>query len=299
MRTKNIDIELKSQEDVVYLYWIGDVHLGAANCAEGHFRAFVNYVAKKKRAYWLGGGDYCNCILPSDLKRFDFQGLPNWLFKGDPVDIKEALTDIAKQERDRFCEIVDPIKDKCLGLIEGNHEYRLMQHAHNAHHYVMCNELGVDNLTDCCFLRLRFKVGRKVRVLTLFAVHGMGGGRTDGAEPNHLGRIARWVDADIILRGHAHSFFIAPPEPRLFIPRSGVLPDECMEKTVYKANGGCWLKSLAAGPSTYDSRANYPPRPLTSLEISIKPFHSIRLPVLGRRIKHTKVPVIRIGECPY
>jgi predicted phosphodiesterase len=290
MQTKNVDIQLNSQKDTFNLYVIGDVHIGAYNCAERHFRKFVKYIENQPNAYWIGGGDYCNCITPKDLKRFDFQGLADWLLSGSAADIKEQMQDISKQERDRFCSIVEPIKDRCLGLIEGNHEQKFMQHNNNGHHYLMCDQLGVDNLTDCAFVRLAFR-GKSGggKSITVFIMHGMGGGRTAGAEPNHLARLAHFADADIILRGHSHTFRIEPPEIRLCIPTQGKLPEECLEKSIRKANWGCWLKSYKSGPSTYDSRAAYPPRPLVPLEINIKPRH-------GEGRKQT---IIRMSECPY
>lgn len=285
-------IQLKSESETFKIYPIGDVHIGAFNCAENHFRKYVDYIKNQKNAYWFGGGDMCNCIVPSDTKRFDIRALPDWLFVGDAMTVKEALTDIVAQERSRFCEMVEPIKDKCLGLIEGNHEYDIMKHCHNGHHYVMCNELGAPNLTDCVFFRFTARIiigdAKKSSVITMFAIHGQGGGRTPGAEPNHLARLAQWADADIILRGHSHSFRIEPSTPRLYIPRKGVLGDECLQRDVHTANWGCWLKSYTKGPSTYDSRANYPPRPLKAMEITVKPFHKVNHTCAGRRYTRTE-----------
>ncbi|MHC4121997.1 MAG: metallophosphoesterase [Planctomycetota bacterium] len=293
-------IPLTSKSDRFFLYVIGDVHVGAFNCAESHFRKFVNYIKDKPNSYWIGGGDYTNCITPSDLNRYDVQSLANWIFTGDAMNIKEALLDIARQERLRFCEIVQPIKDKCIGLIMGNHEYSLMKHSHNGHHYIMCDELGVPNLTDAAFIRLRFSnksSGRSATIIVMI-IHGHGGGRTPGAEPNHLARLTQWAQADLILRGHSHTFRIEPSQPRLYIPHRGALPDELMEKEIFTANWGCWLKSYAIGPSTYDSRANYPSRPLTTLEITIKPYHDYRVKYQGRTSTRTK-SLIMMSECPY
>jgi predicted phosphodiesterase len=294
------ELEVKSNSDTFQLYVIGDVHLGAFNCAETHLRQFVEYLKSKPNALWIGGGDYCNCITPSDVNRYDVRAMANWIFTGSAMNIKEALCDISKQERERFGEIVEPIKDKCIGLIEGNHEFQLMKHAHNGHHYVMCDELGVKNLTDCAFIRLvaRNKIKGNGSSIIIFLMHGRGGGRTPGAEPNHLARIGQFVDADIILRGDSHTFRIEPPVPRLYIPHKGALPDECMEREVFKANWGCWLKSYARGPSTYDSRAAYPARPLRTVEAIIKPMHQHYKRVCGRRVTYTQ-PRIIMQECPY
>lgn len=292
-------IEAKSKADVFYVYPIGDPHIGAFNCAESHLRAFVDYIKNQPHSYWFGGGDYCNAITPSDVNRYDVRALADWIFTGKAMNIKEALLDIAKQERERFCKIVEPIKDKCLGLIEGNHEYQLMNRSHNGHHYIMCDELGVPNLTDCAFIRLNFKIPKgSGRSVIFFVLHGWGGGRTPGAEPNHLMRAGQIADADVILRGHSHTFRIEPSEPHLYIPSSGSLPDECYQREVFKGNWGCWVKSFAKGPSTYDSRANYPARPLKAIEVKIKPNHCFNVRVLGKKVVQTK-PLIMMRECSY
>jgi len=294
------EIEIKSDKDVFFLFPIGDVHLGAFNCAENHFRAYVDYIKEKDNAFWIGGGDYTNAITPMDSRRFSHSELANWIFTGDAMNIKERLMDIAKQEQERFIEIVEPIKDKCLGLIEGNHEYDIMHHTSGGYHYVMCDKLGVPNLTDCSFIRLRFhnKERNSGTSVILLILHGWGGGRTPGAEPNHLARLMQWGDADIVMRGHSHTFRIEPPTPRLYIPRKGALPDECLERDIRAGNWGCWLKSYAAGPSTYDSRANYPARPLQAMEIKIKPVHGIKIKVCGRR-KTQVISLISMSECIY
>jgi len=292
-------IDVKSKTDKFYLYPIGDTHVGAYNCAESHLKQYVDYIKNKENAYWFGGGDLCNCIIPQDTKRFDLRALPDWLFLGSAMNIKEALLDIAKQERNRLCEILDPIKDKCIGLLEGNHEYSIMKTTNSGHHYLVCETLKTQNLTDCAFIRLNFKIkGGSGTSVVMWVEHGCGGGRTKGAEPNHLGRMGQKADADFMLRGHSHTFRIEPSEPHLYIPKSGALPDECYQREVFIGNWGCWVKSYAVGPSTYDSRASYPPRPLKAIEVEIKPFHNTGVNVGGKRIVQTQSR-IRMRECDY
>ena len=304
MKLIDKEIYIKSESDVFTLFPIGDVHMGTKNCAEGHLKRYIEHIKNTPCSAWIGGGDYCECIKPSDVKRYDVRALPDWLFTGDACNIKDALSDIALQQRNRFTEMVDPIKDTCIGLIQGNHEQTLMQYSNNAHHFVMCNELGATDLTDAAFIRFRFIRGKKggtkhsVASVTLAILHGTGGGRTAGAEPNHLDKLSRFFEADIILRGHSHSFNITPPQTFLYVPRKGAMPDELMSRETYKANWGCWVKSYSVGAPTYDSRANYPARPLQSMEIRIKPFHTSTVTVMGRKTTR-QTSKITIRECDY
>jgi hypothetical protein len=247
------------------------VHLGTRNCAENQLRRLIGRISKDPHAYWLGGGDYCECIKPSELRRFEAEGLPDWILGPNADSARENLRDIVAAQRRRFKTLVNPIKDKCLGLIEGNHESDLRKYHNVDHHGFICSDLGVGDLTSESFFRLRFSKDGVTRIVKLFICHGHGGGRTAGAEPNHLFRLAAQWQADIVLRGHSHTFCINPPLVELSVPDRGRMPDECMQYYKRAANWGCWRKSYAVGPSDYTTRANYPPRPLSTLEIEIQP----------------------------
>jgi len=97
-------------------------------------------------------------------------------------------------------------------------------------------------------------------------------------------------DADIILRGHSHTFEIRPPMPVLAIPREGKLPDECYVRYKRAANWGCWLRSYATGKGTYDSKACYPARPLGTVEVVLEPH-------VGTRVSTAAPGRFAIREC--
>ena len=264
-------IHQKSRSEKFYLYAIGDTHIGARNCAETYLARLVKKVKDTKNAYWVGGGDYIDAVKPQDSKRYTPECLPDWILTGDADTVRTKLLDIVRQERDRFYDIVEPIKDKCLGLVRGNHEATLTKFYNEDPHRWLCEEMGVPDLTDCAFVRMRFKRLTSVETIVMFICHGHGGGRTPGAEPNHLYRLASSKDADIVIRGHSHTFHILPPIVRLGVPHKGKLPYECQAFYTRAGNWGAWLRSYAAGSATYDSQACYPPRSLSTLEIILEP----------------------------
>ncbi|MCP4537763.1 MAG: hypothetical protein GY832_11520 [Chloroflexi bacterium] len=267
-------IKCKSRSDKFYLYAIGDAHIGARNCAESYLKRLIRKIKDTDNAYWLGGGDYVDAIKPQDSRRFTPESIPDWILEGDAVTIRERLKDVVRQERNRFYDMVEPIKDKCLGLIRGNHEASIVKYYNEDPHQWLCDALEAPDLTDCAFVRLRFQRGSSLRTITTFICHGHGGGRTPGAEPNHLHRLASTKDAEICLRGHSHTFHILPPIVRLCIPHTGKLPEECQAKYCRAGNWGAWLRSYAAGEPTYDSQACYPPRSLSTLEIILEPHRA-------------------------
>ena len=301
-----------SRSDTFTLYPLGDVHIGAFNCAEKQFRSVVNMIEEDPNARWFGGGDLVDAVILQDQKRFDPNVLPNWLLADhkdrivaliaesdlEPEDAadeiiklmsrstREKLADMVSAQRKRLLKIVDPIKDKCIGLMEGNHEYTIMKYHNRDLMTEMCAALAVPHLTDCCFVRFKFTrvkgkpKGRKRSLadsacIRMFALHGNGGGRTPGAEPNNLARLAGDKVCELVLRGHSHTQFIMPPIARLTIPTGGALDEEAESTILRAANWGCYLRTYAAGPSTYDSRAQYPVRPLSTIKIRLTPFRDI------------------------
>lgn len=273
-------IDVYSRSDEISIYPLGDLHIGSRACAEGKIRKVITEIKNNPNAYWFGGGDILDAIKPMDSKRFDFNTLPDWMIEGKAVTIRERLNDILKQQLVRFYDLIEPIKHKCIGMIEGNHEFAIRKLYNQDIQQDICSFLKCENLTDEFFMRLMFvfrskssnKQGRTTNI-KLYACHGHGGGRTPGAEPNHLHRlISEWEDADICLRGHSHIYHIIPPKPKLFIPNKGQIPNEFLTQYRHAGNWGCWVYSHHKGPSTYASRACYPARPMITLKIIIKPL---------------------------
>lgn len=281
-------IEGHGRADEFSIHPIGDVHCGGRNCAEKALGREVKEIYQNPNAYWFSGGDLIEAIKPHDI-RFDFDILPDWMVEGDADSTREALNDIVKQQKRRICDILQPIAGKCLGLMEGNHEYTIRKRGNTDIHKDICDELGCTNLTDETVIRLRFRrLKGSVITVVIYARHGYGGGRTDGAEPNKLGRLlAEWELADICFSGHTHTFCIIPPKAVMGIPRSGSLPDELYQRYRWAANWGCWQYSHPVGPSSYVSRAAYPARPMLTTKAVIQPFHTTFRPKNGQQ---TEIP---------
>ena len=277
MRILEKTILCNGKSDVFEFYPIGDIHIGARHCAEKPLKQLLNSIPDN--GYIIGGGDWLDAIKPQDSKRFDMDTFPDWMLDGDANTTREKLNDILIQQIDRTVEIFEPHKMKIIGILEGNHEYTIRKYYNENIIKAFCRRLGVEDLTDETFIRLRFKrkSGDKLACATvkLYIRHGYGGGRTAGAEPNKLFRmLAEWEDADICLTGHSHTFDVLPPKPVLYIPTAGTLPKEFHCKYRWAANWGCWLYSHPAGASSYSSRACYPARPMLTVKAVIKPFNS-------------------------
>ena len=273
MRIISRDIIVPDRNGEIEIYPMGDLHIGARNCNEKAMKKTKKTIASKRNAYWIGGGDYLESIKPMDIKRFDMSILPDWILDGDAGTIRARLNDMLQQQADRFRSIFDDVKSKCLGLVEGNHEFSIRKYHNQDIMGTLCRMMGTENLTDQTMIRLRFKHGNLTRIVFLYVRHGHGGGRSAGAEPNHLQKMLdEWECADICLRGHSHTFGILPPKPVMYIPTTGAVPDELMCRYRYAANWGTYKMSHICGDSTYESRANYPARPMLTCKVVIQPF---------------------------
>jgi predicted phosphodiesterase len=272
MELKEYKIDCASRSDVIEIIPLGDVHIGARNCAETPFKKIVKYIKDNKNVHWIGGGDYLEAIKPNDVKRYDTGVLPDWILEGGAKQVREKLSDLVYQQRRRFCDIVQPIAGKCIGNIEGNHEFSIRKNYNESVQEQICRDLFVDDLTDQALIRIKFVFGKSIRTIKLYLRHGHLTGRSAGAEPNQLFKMLQDWDCDIGLRGHSHNFHILPPVPVMYIPDRGELPKELLQKMRYAANWGCWKYSNMRGLSTYESRAEYNAKPILALKIRIKPF---------------------------
>jgi hypothetical protein len=274
MKLLDYTINLAGRADEVTIYPLGDVHTGAKNCAEKQLMKVVREIEKNPLARWLGGGDLINAIKPDDLKRFDVKALPNWLFVGDAETIKERLSDIVVQETERITEILEPIKDKCIGLIEGNHERTMRKRYNYNAQKDLCEKLGVVNLYSAAWIRMFFRNRRRTSVMKIGIRHGYGGGRAAGAEPKKLADLlSYWPDCSLVFSGHTHTAEHPDPTVSLYLPNTGALPKELLKRYRWAANWGCWLLTHASGASTYEEDACYPPRPMVVTKAVITPFY--------------------------
>jgi hypothetical protein len=299
MKLLNVEIPMKSRSTQFVLYPLGDTHIGKKNCAETPLRRRIASIAKEaqepgKVVRVIQGGDITNSITSKDLKRFSFQDLPKWALEGDADTVRERLSNIALAEGRRAVDIFRPVAALSLGAVRGTHEAMVRSLQGIDVHGMVCAELGIIDLTDEAFIRLTFRLPCGLSsVCFLYIQHGHLTGRSEGAEPVNLSRLRdEWQAADIVLRGHSHTFDIRPPKPVLYLPDSGEIPEELRCRYRFAGNWGCWLYSHSVGSGTYESEKTYPARPLLSLRITIEPFrHTSR--------KGKDLPYMKINMTPY
>lgn len=108
-----MEIITREMPDNYILIDSGDWHIGPLSCYIKGFKQMVERVKKTKNAFLFGKGDMIDCILPND-KRFAS------CIMGDNA----LLT--PQQQADEVITLLSPIKKKILGLLIGNHEYKII-----------------------------------------------------------------------------------------------------------------------------------------------------------------------------
>jgi len=295
MKLIDHDISMPRFNDRVEFFIFGDCHIGKRNCNEAAIKKQVKEVVSRagksgRQVRVVFGGDVCDYVKPGDLKRFNVNVLADWMYAGDAATIRKRLNDVADHQLVRASDIFSPVKPFAIGGIEGNHEYSMVQHNNFDMQDKFCRNMGMPDLTDEAMIRVHFRFRSRSQTIKLYVQHGHGGGRTAGAEPNHLQRLRdEWEDADVVLRGHSHTSHVMLPKLVMYLPNGGDLPAELLQRHRYAANWGCWLDSHKVGPSSYESRAAYPARSMMTIKVVVWPFHKVT--VRGQQFTQPKIEI--------
>ena len=257
-------IDYNSANDVIDIIGLGDIHLGNVGCDKKHLQEIIDYIKGKKNCYWLGMGDMVETINVND-KRFDPKSI-------DPSYRIADLDDLSTKQFADICKMLRPIKDKCIGLLTGNHEETSRLHYYRDVTLDLCRELNTQYLSYDAFIRLKFKRNSRPSgglIYTIYATHGFGGSRRNGPKVSRLEDLAAAFDADIIMVGHEHKKIIAPPITKLRCPHEGALRLESRKQLAIMT--GSFLKGYIPGAITYVEKKGYAPADLGVVKIMIKP----------------------------
>lgn len=248
------------------LWFIGDVHVGAAGWAKDKFERTLKEVERDKTALVILMGDLADAILPAD-KRFDIHGV-------HPM-FQHRLGDLADAEYEYLEKVLAPIQSKIVGILTGNHEEVIRLRWYRDLTRDLCRRLRVPYLGYDAIIGLVFR--RKNSGSQRFIIrahHGRGGGRTIGGRLEVLYKLSQSLSADIFVMGHVHSL--------IFSVRRQVVPnwrdEDVDERRRIFGITGSYLKSFVKGVDSYSEKADYPLNDLGCLKVQITPYHRIMAP---------------------
>ena len=253
-------IEHRSRADRFYIYCIGDIHLGNRACNVDMLRRHVEEVRTNPHARWIGMGDMIEAINYTD-KRFD------------PTQIADKYLDnLSNAANEQMCDLItilQPIKDKCIGMHRGNHEETLRL----KYHYDVLREIEREwpkarMFEDTAFTVLHFKRQHHVTTFILWTAHGNVGGRKSGGKINRIEDAMGMFDADIYILAHGHRKIITSLN-QLSVNVKGEL--HLVAKRRVGAMTGAYFKTYQEGVSTYAEKGMFSPSDLGAIKITIDP----------------------------
>lgn len=258
-------IKIKDEVTWYHIIPIGDIHMGNIGCDAKKLKKLVAWIKEKDNVYWIGMGDFLDCINYTD-KRFD----PTTI----APEFKDALDNLVPMQMRKVIEILSPIKDKCLGLHEGNHERKIRLKYHYNPIYEIWKAFNIPSipmLKDAAITRLRFEYQCRAKkqpsfTYDIFSVHGNVGGRKGGAKLNRLEDMCANFQADIYLMAHSH-IKLTESKSQLYVDHR--LNLRRAKKVL--AVTGCFLNGYTEGAGGYCEQWMLSPTMTGVVKISLRP----------------------------
>lgn len=180
-----------SDQEVHYVYPLGDVHKGAPGHNEARWHEWLGYLEGTPEASLLGTGDFLNCALKDSKSETYDESLT-------VLHAREALTD----------ELAPLASAGRIDLLmPGNHEDRVYRASGDCPVHAIAGRLGVDYSRHASVVV--YKVGNMV--YTCYITHGKGGGQV-GARANRLQKLSNVIDCDFYVSAHTHSELVFPQD---------------------------------------------------------------------------------------
>ena len=176
---------LPSTSEYINIYPLGDVHIGSPQLNLTQFEDWIKTVASDNHGYVVIVGDLLDIAT-----------------KNSKTNVWEASMSPSEQKA-YLAEVLFPIKDKILGVVPGNHEYRMMREVGVNPLYDVCCKLGIEDVyrENACFIKLG--IGSSKKNPDRQVQYGIA--LVHGASQNKHDNFCNGIDGvDVIFSGHDH-----------------------------------------------------------------------------------------------
>jgi hypothetical protein len=185
-------------QDKIYIIPMGDIHFGDKGFSKESKRklnGYLDWVAEHDNAYIFLNGDIMNTAT-----RFSKSSPFEQDLDGDE-QLSEALF------------YFEPVKDKILGAVLGNHERRLKDVSGTNLTRMLCIALRIEYFKYTAVLKLKVKDNEYIGVFA----HTTGGGSSVGGKMNRVDKMRHSTipTADFYCGSHNHMLGVVPVETRL------------------------------------------------------------------------------------
>ena len=223
----------------VTIYPIGDLHLGSIGCHEKEWGEFCNFITNEPDSYI--------CIVGDMLENATRNSIAN------PFDCRYR----PMEQKNILADFLNPIRDKILCAVRGNHEARTVKESDQDILYDVLCRLNIEDRyrAGTAFLYLsigertngnRIK-GRPISSYKIVVTHGTGGGKYPGSAINNQQRFGLVADCDVLITGHTHAPSITKPSRIVFDPHQNEIrtePFACVQCASWLAYSGYPLQKM-------------------------------------------------------
>lgn len=203
-----IKVELSTKEPITIVP-LGDAHYGAREFNEARWNETIQRIKDDP---------YCYAVIVGDM-------IDNGL-KNSVTNVYEQTAMPGEQKR-WLLTALEPIKDKILAAVGGNHERRSKKEVDSDPLYDVFCKLGIEDKyrSRIAFLNVRFipddgsKRSEHGSARTSYAIavtHGAGGGMYVGSGANRTAMFGAYIGVDILITGHTHKPMTFPVSRLVF-----------------------------------------------------------------------------------
>lgn len=254
-------IKLKSWNDIVPIWFFGDVHRDAVACDKERWKWFLKKSEQDKEAYYMGMGDYHDLASSREQVHLNRNDLHETTM--------ETLDEVVEKNNRDFCVEIKQMRGRLLGLMDGNHNWRFPNGSTASED--LANRMGCEHLGWLTHFTLLFKSGGKVQSVHIVACHGRAGGKRIGTSINQVEDMkAIFPIADIYIMGHNHDRGAWPID--VLYPTAG---GQIKQKRQFLCRSGSFLKAYEKGRSNYATGMLLRPADMGALKLNIG-FHRDR-----------------------
>lgn len=173
---------IKGKEHQDILLW-GDVHYGSKFCDKDFAKESLDRTIERN-VLIIGMGDL--------LETATRDSIGAGVYEQD---------DIVQKQLEEMTEWLKPHQDRIIGLLDGNHEYRIYQQSGLDLSKILCKNLDVNYLGAGKLIRIR--VGSQT--YSLYATHGSSGATLPYTKIKQCLNLQQYIEADCYAMGHVHA----------------------------------------------------------------------------------------------
>ena len=182
------DVLKVESDSMMRVHCLTDVHVGANEFDVEKFKEAVSIIKKDRYSKWFGNGDLLELIPPG------YKAISS---RGQNIPPEEQYL--------AFLRLVEPIKDKCLFIRGGNHDFL---RSYNILDFDVCKTLAAEMGVPYFMYPGYTSINISGYTWNMVSGHGKSGAKNGDLELDRLASI--YSDGDVFILGHNHQLYAKP-----------------------------------------------------------------------------------------